>query len=319
MIMSDFGTSTTHPKTELEIGVELFNTKWKQGMKFLIEQGLIKDDAQSIAQFLAINKQTLNFEQVGEYLGEPSQKEVLKAYIGMMNFKGLSFTAALRKVMTDFKFPGEAQKIDRIMETFGNHYFQSNQGEPDFEFKDPDAAYTLAFSCVMLNTDAHNPSIKKKNKMTLQEFIKNNRGINQGTNFSDKLLESIYKEIQANEIKLNQKPESKAEKPEPDHQYEQWAAGKGRYKIGYLSRYYTHKLLGTESTPNTLKAEIDTKDLDQSQTKSDAFTDWSQGKTGLKGYRPGYLCRYYLSKETPKVEAPNPEVVEDGFTFVKLD
>lgn len=37
-----------------------------------------------------------------------------------------------------------------------------------------DVAYVLAYSAIMLNTDAHNPNVKRR--MTLPEFIKNNRG-----------------------------------------------------------------------------------------------------------------------------------------------
>ena len=36
-----------------------------------------------------------------------------------------------------------------------------------------DTAYILAFSTIMLNTDAHNPNVVKK--MSKQQFISNNR------------------------------------------------------------------------------------------------------------------------------------------------
>jgi Sec7-like guanine-nucleotide exchange factor len=39
----------------------------------------------------------------------------------------------------------------------------------------PDLAFVLTYSCIQLNTDAHNPSIKKSQKMTLEGFLKNNR------------------------------------------------------------------------------------------------------------------------------------------------
>jgi len=52
----------------------------------------------------------------------------------------------------------------------------------------------------MLNTDAHNPQIKKR--MTKPEFIRNNRGINEGKDLPQEFLENIYDEIQSNEIKL---------------------------------------------------------------------------------------------------------------------
>ena len=46
----------------------------------------------------------------------------------------------------------------------------------------------LAFSLIMLNTDAHNPAIKKENKMTKEQFIKSNRGISGGANLPQEFL-----------------------------------------------------------------------------------------------------------------------------------
>jgi brefeldin A-inhibited guanine nucleotide-exchange protein len=53
---------------------------------------------------------------------------------------------------------------------------------------------------VLLNTDAHNPQIKKR--MTKEEFVRNNRGINDGADLPEELLSSIYDEISGNEIKM---------------------------------------------------------------------------------------------------------------------
>ncbi len=52
----------------------------------------------------------------------------------------------------------------------------------------------------MLNTDAHNPQVKKR--MTKAEFIKNNRGINDGNNLPDDFMSEIFDEIVSNEIRM---------------------------------------------------------------------------------------------------------------------
>ena len=52
--------------------------------------------------------------------------------------------------------PGEAQKIDRMMETFAQRYCQLN---PDI-FTNSDTCYVLSFAIIMLNTSLHNPSVK---------------------------------------------------------------------------------------------------------------------------------------------------------------
>ena len=58
----------------------------------------------------------------------------------------------------------------------------------------------------MLNTDAHNPVVKTR--MTKMDFIKNNRGINDGHDLPETLLESIYNEIVTNEIRMKDEVEA---------------------------------------------------------------------------------------------------------------
>lgn len=64
-----------------------------------------------------------------------------------------------------------------------------------------DTAYVLAFSLIMLNTDAHNPSVKKK--MTVEDFINNNRGIADGKDLDEQILRDLYDSITQNEIKMD--------------------------------------------------------------------------------------------------------------------
>ena len=52
----------------------------------------------------------------------------------------------------------------------------------------------------MLNTDAHNPQVK--HRMTKPDFIKNNRGINDGADLPEEFLSGIFDEIVSNEIRM---------------------------------------------------------------------------------------------------------------------
>lgn len=47
-------------------------------------------------------------------------------------------------------------------------------------------------SVIMLNTDAHNPAIKAHKKMTKEQFLKNNRGLDSGHDLPKEFLERIY-------------------------------------------------------------------------------------------------------------------------------
>lgn len=79
----------------------------------------------------------------------------MHAYVDAMQFEGLEFDLAIRAFLQGFRLPGEAQKIDRLMEKFAERYVKCNAGS----FKSADVAYVLAYSVIMLNTDAHNPQV----------------------------------------------------------------------------------------------------------------------------------------------------------------
>jgi hypothetical protein len=59
-------------------------------------------------------------------------------------------------------------------------------------------AYVLAFSLILLNTDAHNPNVKRK--MTFDDFVRMNRGIDQGRDLPEGLLQKLFTNIQRQEI-----------------------------------------------------------------------------------------------------------------------
>lgn len=69
------------------------------------------------------------------------------------DFAGVTLDIALRRLLHEFKLPGEAQQIDRIMEKFADSFCRTNGGV----FRAAEDAYRLAFATVMLNTDVHNP------------------------------------------------------------------------------------------------------------------------------------------------------------------
>eukprot|EP00898_Chlorokybus_atmophyticus_P004086 jgi/Chlat1/4679/Chrsp3S05617 len=184
-------------KTEFEEGIALFNRKPKKGIEFLQSTGKIGNSPSDIANFL---KSTLglNKTMIGEYLGEREETnlKVMHAYVDSMEFSGLVFDEAIRTFLNGFRLPGEAQKIDRLMEKFAERFCKNN---PDV-FSSADTAYVLAYSVIMLNTDAHNPGVKSK--MSKADFIKNNRGINNSEDLPAEFLEGLYDRITTNEIKM---------------------------------------------------------------------------------------------------------------------
>ncbi|WFD35198.1 guanine nucleotide exchange protein for ADP-robosylation factor [Malassezia cuniculi] len=185
-------------KTTLLEAIRKFNEKPKKGIEDLLKHGFIRSRApQDIARFL-FYADGLNKTNIGEYLGEGDAENIaiMHAFVDLMDFSGLPFTSALRRFLQAFRLPGEAQKIDRYMLKFAERYVAGNKDA----FANADTAYVLAYSVIMLNTDAHNPQVK--HRMSLQDFIKNNSGIDDNKDLPEEFLSAIYDEIQRHEIKM---------------------------------------------------------------------------------------------------------------------
>ena len=54
--------------------------------------------------------------------------QVLQEFVRMHKFHSLDLVAALRAFLGSFQLPGEAQKIDRMMESFAQRYCDCNPG-----------------------------------------------------------------------------------------------------------------------------------------------------------------------------------------------
>ena len=208
----------------------------KSGLKYLTEATslVVPGDPDSLAHFFLSTK-GLSKEKIGEYLGGDGDLNLatLRSFAKMaisISEEGGDFTNAIRSFLTRFRLPGEAQKIDRILEAFAESYFEATfarkeeygessgvkkkgrwhflrrrrsqstngraTGSPDGgtegvaerennEVQSADEAkclewvpasastlHVLAFSTIMLNTDAHNPAMAKRDKMTREQFIR---------------------------------------------------------------------------------------------------------------------------------------------------
>ncbi|KAL5562300.1 hypothetical protein UlMin_032047 [Ulmus minor] len=184
-------------KIEIQKGITLFNRKPSKGIEFLISAKKIGGSAEEVASFLK-DTAGLNETMIGDFLGERDEfpLKVMHAYVDSINFKGMDFGEAIRFFLRGFRLPGEAQKIDRIMEKFAERYCKCNPNS----FTSADTAYVLAYSVILLNTDAHNSMVK--DKMTKADFFRNNRGIDDGKDLPEEYLGAIYDQIVKNEIKM---------------------------------------------------------------------------------------------------------------------
>lgn len=183
--------------------VELFNLKPTKAISFLVDRKVIENIPCDVAQFFFIQTK-LSKRLMGEYLGsqETFNQNVAECLFALFPFSGLSLDEGIRALARRIRLPGEAQKIDRILEKFAASYHDQNLKKLNgLSF---DALYILSFSIIMLNTDLHNPSIARNKKMTLNEFIRNNKGINVGVDIPSAMLKDLYQKIKKCAITMNE-------------------------------------------------------------------------------------------------------------------
>jgi Sec7-like guanine-nucleotide exchange factor len=84
---------------------------------------------------------------LGDFFGEDLDfnKSCLYTYIDELNFDNMHFVDSLKKLLAGFRLPGEGQKVDRIMEKFGEKYCRDN---PD-KFETAECVYLLAYATIM--------------------------------------------------------------------------------------------------------------------------------------------------------------------------
>ena len=251
-------------KTALTNAIRLFNFKHKQGIKLLVKEGFIPSEKpDDIAQFLLTNDR-LDKASLGELLGEGEQKyvNIMYAFVDRMDFSKKLFVDALREFLQTFRLPGEAQKIDRIIEKFAERYVTGNPNA----FATAETAYTLAFSVIMLNTDLHSGKVREP--MTKAGFIRNNRGINDNADLPDEYISAIYDDIAGNEIVLSSERQAAAaagtlQAPNPTG----LAAGLGQ-AFSNVGRNLQREAYVQQSEEISLRSEQLFKDLYRSQRKN---------------------------------------------------
>lgn len=214
----------------------------KKGIEYLNREGMIDKNEKEIVKFLRLYQKEIDDEALGEYLGEPGDNEeeskfytkIREMYLDY-NYASKTFEEGLRFMLTQggfkyiytsyiliflyflyfmhfllfyllmnyfiyymYRLPGESQKIERFVEAFAKDYYEEHKTE----YKNSDTVMVLAYSTIMLNTDAHNPNVRKDRKMKRDEFISQNRGIDDGDDLPKEMLGELYDKITTNEIKI---------------------------------------------------------------------------------------------------------------------
>jgi Sec7-like guanine-nucleotide exchange factor len=157
-------------------------------MEFFLKNGCVAGGDTAIASFL-YDTVGLDARQVGELLGSTRNSGVLSAFVERFDFTGVSFSEAFRHFLLKLHVPAEAQQVDRIMAAFSTKFFLCN---PTL-FSSVDTCYAIAFSLLTLHVDAFSGSVKKN--MTLEQFVANNRRIDNGNDLPVSFLTDLYQNI----------------------------------------------------------------------------------------------------------------------------
>ncbi|XP_046858092.1 brefeldin A-inhibited guanine nucleotide-exchange protein 1-like isoform X3 [Xenia sp. Carnegie-2017] len=268
--------SLKQKKETKEKGIQLFNKNPSKGIKFLQSEGLLGETATEVAQFLHTDD-TLDKTMIGELIGDPGQyeREIMYAYIDQLDFTGTNLVQALRLFLHNFRLLGEAQKIDRLVEKFASRFCETKPN--DDVFASADAAYVLAYSIIMLTTDLHSSQVKRK--ITKEQYIQMNRGINDSKDLPSEYLEAIYDDIAQNEIKMKHTPKVNS-----------------RYDATYLqSEKHRRMLYSMEMEQMAENAKTQMEDVSHIQTDFVTATQIGHVKTMFKVAWSPFLAAFSVN------------------------
>ena len=172
--------------------VAKFNEKPKSGIEMAVQNGIVDSSPEAIAKFL-FTQERLAKQAIGDYIGEHWEfnLQVMNEFVQLQDFSDCTLVDALRLFLSSFHLPGEAPKVDRLMEAFSKQYCSLNETC----FKHTDTCYIFSFAIIMLNTSLHNPSVRVKDRLTKDQFFRMNKGINNGDDLPIDMLETTFSEI----------------------------------------------------------------------------------------------------------------------------
>jgi Sec7 domain len=113
-------------------------------------------------------------------------KTCFRKYMRGFSYFGDSIDMAVRKMLMQVELPKETQQIDRLLQGFADRYCECNPGI----FVTTDEAYFVAFSILLLHSDTHNKSNKRK--MQKADYVKNTQD---QVEVSRDILECFYDNV----------------------------------------------------------------------------------------------------------------------------
>ncbi|TRY73448.1 hypothetical protein TCAL_11335 [Tigriopus californicus] len=213
-------------RRQYRVGLTLFNQNPDIGIEYLLKKQFLDFSPAATAAFL-LGRKGLSKRVIGEYLTNlqrPFNLAVLHCFIHGMDFTGLHLDIALRQLQEEVTLPGEAQKIEKIVEVFSKRYIQCNQMFVA-GFRCPDTIFVLSYAIVLLNTDLHSRAVRSSRRMRREDFIRNLKGVDSGQDLDLEMLQGIYDRIRNTEFRVGSDHVTQVNKVEES------ITGKGRNEL----------------------------------------------------------------------------------------
>lgn len=164
----------------------IFNNNYRKGVAIMICGELVQQKPFEVAIFL-YSSPRISPVKVGQALGDGQEffKEVAKEFISFVEIEPHNLLASLAKLLRVVKLP-KGLPADQILGLFSERFY-SFRGP----FSSKDAVHHLVFSIINLSNNLH----IEKEDISLEEFIKSNRGLHDGGDFPEKYLSWIYESV----------------------------------------------------------------------------------------------------------------------------
>ena len=188
----------------VEKAIISFNIKkYQESYTYLESSGVIKN-VKEFGEFLLV---VSGFDKfiIGEFLAKEKQpnenKEVLISFINAidMDYTKYRFLDCLRFLLTRLILPKDANLILVLMDTFSQHFYESNEKNENFKkiFKNTNAIYLLVSTILALNTMFTRKDIKNMNVIKKDEFKSMNKDIDSS------YINDLYDELKKKPISLS--------------------------------------------------------------------------------------------------------------------
>ena len=109
----------------------------------------------------------------------------LERYLEYFDFTNIGFDESIRLFLISFKIVGEGQIVDRIFDCFSKQFYNSHNEE----FSSAESLHVLSYAWLMLHTSFYNQNATKD---SFEQFSSMLKGQNNGENFDQELLTSLY-------------------------------------------------------------------------------------------------------------------------------